>query len=400
MPEDIRGLYKGLQRNGVQLDLICKENRNKNNSIKTKFIYKNIIDLIILIFKYLKSNKPDFIILIGFFIYDNLIVLLACKLFRLTTILFPFGHFMKNGLKEKIFVSNPDIKYLESKKFSSIRFFNFKIFIQNFKSRILKYFFIKTLGTFMIKLSSIVSLFSKEEHNDFIRLYPRIKKKFIYTPMGITMSKTVKRSVSKTNFYTEKLKVDPSFTKFLYWGRVDWHIKGIDRLLNAIKEINFSDDYQYEPFKLFIIGPDYRNSFPKLKLFIKKNKLEDIVFLISSDMYEKGSIDPLRDADVNILLSRWDGFPRTLRESTIFEVPMLVSEETNFGDLVRNFQAGIVAKNPDNVSELILDLAFISKSNNRNLFKNGSKNLSNYLEWDNIAKDLKRNLLKFKNPNV
>ena len=82
-------------------------------------------------------------------------------------------------------------------------------------------------------------------------------------------------------------------------------------------------------------------------------------------MYEKGSIDPLRDADVNILLSRWDGFPRTLRESTIFEVPMLVFEETNFGDLVRNFQEGIVAKNPDNVSELILDLAFISKSNNR-----------------------------------
>ena len=84
---------------------------------------------------------------------------------------------MKNGLKEKIFVSNPDIKYLESKKFSSIRFFNFKIFIQNLKSRILKYFFIKTLGTFMIKLSSIVSLFSKEEHNDF-KEYPRIK---VYT---------------------------------------------------------------------------------------------------------------------------------------------------------------------------------------------------------------------------
>ena len=62
MPEDIRGLYKGLQRNGVQLDLICKENRNKNNSIKTKFIYKNIIDLIILIFKYL-SNQINLILL-------------------------------------------------------------------------------------------------------------------------------------------------------------------------------------------------------------------------------------------------------------------------------------------------------------------------------------------------
>ena len=94
------------------------------------------------------------------------------------------------------------------------------------------------------------------------------------------------------------------------------------------------------------------------------------------------------------------GFPRTLRESTIFKVPMLVSEETNFGDLVRNFQAGIVAKRPDNVSELAIDLAFISKSNNRNFFKNGSKNLSNYLEWDNVAKDLKRNLLKFKSSNV
>ena len=85
----------------------------------------------------------------------------------------------------------------------------------------------------------------------------------------------------KRNFKLENLKVFKLDIK----NKIPFKSKNFDLVIsintlhnlkifdleNAIKEINCSDDYQYEPFKLFIIGPDYRNSFPKLKLFINSS---------------------------------------------------------------------------------------------------------------------------------
>ena len=208
--------------------------------------------------------------------------------------------------------------------------------------------------------------------------------------MGITE----KKAFSAENFYFKKFGIDNSITKLLFWGRIDWKLKGIDRLVNAIKEIKCTNKYEYKPFKLFFIGSDYRNSVSKLLPFLRKNNLEKDVLFVTEDMYEKGSIEPLRDADVNILLSRWDYFPRTLREATLFEVPVLVSEETNFGELVRNFKAGIVSKNPDDINVLASEITFITHDKYRNGFKNGSRNLSRYLHWDNFANIMETNISK------
>ena len=206
--------------------------------------------------------------------------------------------------------------------------------------------------------------------------------------MGITK----KNPETKQNFYSQKFGLDKNVTKLLFWGRLDWHYKGIDRLLKAIKEIKNSNKYNYKPFKLFIIGPDYNNTLSKLNFFVQKNKLEDVIIFVNQNMYKRGSIDPLRDADVNILLSRWDYFPRTLRESCFFGVPMLVSEETNFGDLIRKFNAGVVSKNPDDITILASEISLITHSKYREELNIGCVNLSKYLDWNNVARIVNENL--------
>ena len=393
VPEDVRGISKSLS-NKNEITLINKTSRDNNElTCKFNYQYKNIFNLTNLLIRYLKKNKPDFVIVYGYFMFENFFVMFICKLFKVRIVLFTIGQLMKNGLTDKLFVNHQDLKFSQFKKNHKDDFL-IKIArsSQGLKSRFLKFIYIKTIGLLMINISYAISLFSKAEYSDLIKIYPKIKSKFIYTPIGITE----KKAFSAENFYFKKFGIDNSITKLLFCGRIDWKLKGIDRLVNAIKEIKYTNKYKYKPFKLFFIGSDYRNSVSKLLPFLRKNNLEEDVLFVTEDMYERGSIEPLRDADVNILLSRWDYFPRTLREATLFEVPVLVSEETNFGDLVRDFKAGIVSKNPDDIKVLASEIAFITQDKYRNGFKNGSRNLSKHLNWNNIGNILHKNLIKLK----
>ena len=50
------------------------------------------------------------------------------------------------------------------------------------------------------------------------------------------------------------------------------------------------------------------------------------------------------DADFIVLFSRWDGFPRVLRESLSSGIPIIVSKETHFSEIINEFKVGIVVK--------------------------------------------------------
>ena len=98
-----------------------------------------------------------------------------------------------------------------------------------------------------------------------------------------------------------------------------------------------------------------------------------------------GNISPFINADYSILSSRWDGFPRSLRESLEYQVPIICSIETNFADICRKFQCGISFKNKN---ELIKIFNNVSKSESQNLKRN-CYNASSFLDGERYKNNIR-----------
>ena len=87
------------------------------------------------------------------------------------------------------------------------------------------------------------------------------------------------------------------------------------------------------------MGPDYNNGLSKLNSSISSFKLDEFMIIHSHKVW-KNNLKPFVDSDFSILSSRVDGFPRSLRESLIFEVPIICSVESNFSDIISNYNCG------------------------------------------------------------
>ena len=152
-------------------------------------------------------------------------------------------------------------------------------------------------------------------------------------------------------------------------------------------------------FKIFLIGPDYRNGALQIKKRILALELTEDVIVVLPGQYKSGSLAPLRDADASVLLSKWDGFPRSLRESLCLDVPVIVSQETNFADIVEKYGCGVVVYNPDDSSELAKALQRMSELALDSSANSSTNEAVSSLEWCNIAKEFVNNLSSLSEPS-
>ena len=83
-------------------------------------------------------------------------------------------------------------------------------------------------------------------------------------------------------------------------------------------------------------------------------------------------MQPFVSADYSILLSRWDGFPRSLRESIFYNIPIIASKETNFGDIINKTDCGYLIdfKKSENFLKFIKELIY----NKKEIIDNQKKN--------------------------
>jgi glycosyltransferase involved in cell wall biosynthesis len=134
-------------------------------------------------------------------------------------------------------------------------------------------------------------------------------------------------------------------------------MKGLDRLLAGVEWAKKNEGEL--SFQLFIIGPGYQGGEQLVRRDIERRGLSENVTVLLPGEYPKGDLSPLLDACMSILLSRWDGVPRALRESLALGVPVLVSKETHFESVVRETGAGIVLENsddPTSVGKALLEM--------------------------------------------
>jgi hypothetical protein len=122
----------------------------------------------------------------------------------------------------------------------------------------------------------------------------------------------------------------------LFFGRNDVYQKGIDILLEGFARAVRSG----VNVRLAIAGWPWMDSERYIRSFIESHGLGDAVRLVGP-VDEKTKYDLLAAADYLVFLSRWDGPPRPILEAIAVGTPVIISPETNMGDLVHEYEAGL-----------------------------------------------------------
>jgi glycosyltransferase involved in cell wall biosynthesis len=122
----------------------------------------------------------------------------------------------------------------------------------------------------------------------------------------------------------------------LYLGRIDIYGKGLDVLLEGYRLALLGGTARR--LRLLLVGPAEPG--PSVASLVAPE--------ISSAVEVRGPVfgaekrSLLAAADVFVTLSRWDVMPTAVLDALAMGLPLLVSEETGYGDFVRRHQAGRV----------------------------------------------------------
>jgi glycosyltransferase involved in cell wall biosynthesis len=342
-------------------------------SIKDKGYFKSY-EIIKTIYK---KNKIHIAHIRGFISFKHLYLYLFLILLNIKFIITCHSQLTKYNLNHKLFYENPDIKKINLKnkdtKYQTSIIKKIYIFF--------KKFYLYSFGLFILKKAEALICFSKYEKKYAINFKKNIE--ILHEPNLTTVNK--KKKSKKFNYYNKK------DINIIYWGRLDFEMKGIDRIIKLAKTISKHDPKNL--VKIYLMGFDYNHGLSKIKNLISKLNLDKKVIITPSKIWKSTKI-PLIKADYSILLSRWDGFPRSLRESLYFNVPIIASIETNFSDLIQNFKCGYVVKesqiNMNKFSKSLLLNKLLMKTHKQNC-----KRALDAIHSKNISKNLLKILIKY-----
>lgn len=150
---------------------------------------------------------------------------------------------------------------------------------------------------------------------------------------------TIPNGINKLNNITCKDINDSKNITFM--GRLDMVHKGLDYLLEGFNL--YVKKYNGTNHKLIIVGPDEKNHLKNLKKYVEDNNIQDyVVFKDRVRGKEKDLL--LRKTDIFIHTSRWEGMPISLLEALSYGIPLIVSKETNIGDYIIKYNAGVVTE--------------------------------------------------------
>ena len=182
-----------------------------------------------------------------------------------------------------------------------------------------------------------------------------------------------------TNSYILKEIEDIKNSKrvFLYIGSLSFR-KGIDILLKSFLKI------QNENWKLVLIGPDYSNG--KYQQFVKNNNINNVQFLGPKNSTE--IINYMKQADVFILPSRFDGWGAVLNEAAFAKKPIISTTQTGAAyHLIEDKKNGFKIKTGSQ-KELLKAMEFFVKNPEKiEIFgKNSAKIYKNFTPEKNVER--------------
>lgn len=169
--------------------------------------------------------------------------------------------------------------------------------------------------------------------------------------------------------------------KVIYIGRLEIYQKGLDRLIEALADIQ--DQLRIANVTIELYGPNRDNTVEILTSEINKNKIEDIVSFKSS-VFGEEKAKVLDSADAFIMTSRFEGMPMGLIEALGHGLPCVATEGTFLMEEIGTHNAGWVAGSSiDTVKDSLLRMI-----SDRELLEEKSINarrLASRYSWDSLA---------------
>lgn len=178
------------------------------------------------------------------------------------------------------------------------------------------------------------------------------------------------------------------FVQGTFIGRLDIYHKGIDFLLEAVskkKELLLNNK-----IRIKIYGADLNGDSSRINTFIQEHELNDILELLGP-VYDDEKDTVLKETDFFILTSRFEGHPTGLLEALSYGIPALVTDGSNMGKEISEWNAGWVSPNSsegvcesfENMSKSLSSLSKIGQN---------ARMLALEYSWDTICSRIEKEL--------
>ena len=168
------------------------------------------------------------------------------------------------------------------------------------------------------------------------KMFPSVSEKIIYLP-NLTSSKSI--NVKAEQFYPKEFSRENNAIKLLSIGRLI-KLKGFDIALEAAKILKEKEI----KFKWYVIGDGILHE--ELEKYRKELNLEDFVFL----GIRKNPYPYLKNADIVIQPSRYEGKSMVLDEAKILKKPIVVTNYDTVHDQIKENEGIIVDINAEALS--------------------------------------------------
>ena len=185
---------------------------------------------------------------------------------------------------------------------------------------------------------------------------------------GMEISKMYKNNTKKKHI------------KFVYVGRYSIYHKGLDIILDYCNKNQEELINNNITINFYGNGPEEEKN--KLKKIINDYKLSKIV-KINGPIYDEEKTKIIMDCDYFIQLSRLEGQPLGIMEALMLGIPLIVSDETTFGDFVEKNNCGFRCNSSNDFKAIINK---IKKTDYMNMSKNARKSAIYNFGWDKLSK--------------
>lgn len=239
---------------------------------------------------------------------------------------------------------------------------------QNYKKNHLKKWLANTFfyNRFIRNAQSIIYLNKSEYDNSIVK---EINPKNTIIPNGCPILKMsdIKRNAN------DRLEIT-------YLGRIDFHHKGLDKLLEAIQILQ--KDSIKNDIHFSIYGNGEEEQIDKLKNDIKG--LSPLVDFYGA-VYGDKKIMAFRKSDIFILTSRYEGMPMGVLEALSYQIPCILTPETNMEDIIREYKCGWITEFESSKIAFTIKKAAKEYRKEKEELRGNSYNASKEFMWDKIA---------------
>jgi len=214
---------------------------------------------------------------------------------------------------------------------------------RNFFAHVLIYF----LHWFTILLSHTTIAVSNHTKKQIVEKMPFIKNKIVVVHNGIAPISFENRNIARNKIFSNCIpkNINP---QTLWIGTIsELHKnKGLDYIIRAIGQLTQVDIKTFPSFVFVIIGDGEEKE--NLKKLIKKEKLQNIVFLIG---YKTNASLLLKAFNIFTLTSRTEALPYVLLEAGLAELPVIASDVGGVSEIITE-DSGILIQQPNIIDKI------------------------------------------------